>query len=92
LSGVFEFAALSDVTCARERRDYLVLDRVAAAVIEMKMRIDDQIDFAGISARTFQGIDQRVAVRHGVNGAQLRIPLRAMSGFDDDVFAMRPHQ
>ena len=46
--GVFEFAALHDVFRVGIRGDDFVFfqARVSAAVIEMQVRVDDDIDFA----------------------------------------------
>src|SRR5258708_33052510 len=71
---VFEFTALYDVASPGER-GYCgaIFDAsVATGVIEMKMRCDDEIDFARLDTVFGARIDKRVAFLHGVNCALLR--------------------
>src|SRR5260221_9957119 len=88
---VFEFTALNHVTSPGERGYCAAIfdASVAAGVIEMKVRVDDEIDFVWLDTVLGERIDKRVAFLHGVNGARLRLPLRAVASFDHDGLAMR---
>src|SRR6202167_1634639 len=90
---MLEFAALHHVTRIGVRRHHFVADyaRVPAAMVEMQMRIDDDIDFRHVQSVLAQAVVQKRPVQ-SVNIPQLRRHFSARAGFDQNIFPAGPDQ
>ena len=83
-----DFRGLHDVLGVRECRDGFVVYEfcVAAGVIEVKVRVDDQIDLIGTDACGGEIADEWIAFLDAVDIAEFGCPLRAVTGFDENSF------
>ena len=86
---MFVFSGLGIVLCVGEcRNDFVALaDGVPAAVVEVEMGIDDDVDLFGINFRSGEILEQLGLV--AVNFLLLFIELIADAGFDEDIFFRR---
>ena len=83
MAGVFEFAAMDEVACVRERRHRLVVDdaRIPSAMVEMQMRVHDDIDLLRLESAGGKLRRQSGRAFKCINVAAFVVPFIARSGF-----------
>src|SRR5947207_4503833 len=59
---------------------------VPSSVVEMKMRVDNEIDLARADTSSGEVLRERVAFVEGVNVAELGSPFGTVACFDEDIF------
>ena len=81
--GVLEFAAMDEITRIRKRGHRQSIDdaRIPAAVIEVEMRVHDDINLLGLKAARSQLREQPRRALKGVDLAFFRVPFISGSGF-----------
>jgi hypothetical protein len=85
---VLKFAALDDVTSMRVGGQHFIAVKIgiASAVIEVQVRVDDDVNFVSGEAKIEKtGIEQRRA--ETIDLAEFGAEFVTGSGFDEDVFA-----
>ncbi len=92
--GVLEFGALDVIARVRKCGHKFAIDdsRVPSAMIEMQVRVDDDIDFLGPDATGGELIRQARRAFEGVDVAALGVPFIACAGFDQDPLPCRANQ
>src|SRR5204862_1609603 len=92
--GVLPLAALHDVTGAPKRRDQLraVAPDVPAAVVEMQVRVDDDVDVLGSEPVALEAVEQRGRSADVIDVRKLSVELVANTRLNQDVLPAGPHQ
>src|SRR5882724_5231695 len=93
-AGVVEFLALDDVASVGKSRYGAAIynSRVPSAMIEMQMRIDNDVDTFRRDAQRRETLGQASEIFKGVDRGLFCVPFIARARFDQDAFACHMNQ
>src|SRR5262245_37353250 len=95
VGGVFELPMLDHIPCfgeGRTHRSVIGPYRIATRVIEVKVRVDDEVNVFRVHAQTLQRCSQRRCTLHREHAVELCILLGPETGIDKNVFPMCPNE